>query len=155
MKNVTKAGLVILFICIAFLPSLGAVFVQTGGWYEALNKPLWNPPSWLFGPVWTVLYTTIGLAAYFAWVRGRHEDRRAVFTVWGTQLFMNAVWSPLFFGLHRPDWAMASLVLLWFLILLCIGLFSQRSRLAAWLLLPYFLWVSFAGALNATIWMMN
>ncbi len=78
-----------------------------------------------------------------------------MFTVWGTQLFMNALWSPLFFGLHRPDWSMASLVLLWFLILLCIGLFSRQSRLAAWLLFPYFLWVSFAGALNAAIWMMN
>lgn len=150
-----KAVKLLLFIVIAFLPSLSAVTVQIGGWYETLNKPLWNPPSWLFGPVWTFLYTTIGLAAYFAWTRGRPEGRCVVFTVWGAQLFMNALWSPLFFGLHRPGWSMASLVLLWFLILLCIGLFSRQSRLAAWLLFPYFLWVSFAGALNASIWMMN
>jgi tryptophan-rich sensory protein len=150
-----KTGQILLFIVIAFLPSLGALLVETGGWYEALNKPLWNPPSWVFGPVWTLLYLMIGLAGYFAWTRGRRAERRAVFTVYGTQLLLNALWSPLFFGLHRPDWSLASLVLLWFAILLCIGIFSQRSRLAACLLLPYFLWVSFAGALNATISLIN
>jgi len=150
-----KTGQILLFVAVAFLPSLGALLVETGGWYEALNKPLWNPPSWVFGPVWTLLYLMIGLAGYFAWTRGRREDRRAVFTVYGAQLVLNALWSPLFFGLHRPDWALASLILLWFSILLCIGLFSQRSRLAAWLLIPYFLWVSFAGALNATISLIN
>ena len=155
MKNVTKVGLVILFICIAFLPSLGALLVETGGWYEALNKPLWNPPSWVFGPVWTLLYLMIGLAGYFAWTHGRPDERRTVLTLYGAQLVLNALWSPLFFGLHRPDWALASLVLLWFAILLCIGIFSQRSRLAAWLLMPYFIWVSFAGALNATIMIIN
>lgn len=150
-----KTGQILLFIAAAFLPSLSAVVVKTGGWYEALNKPLWNPPAWLFGPVWTLLYLMIGLAGYFAWTHGRREDRRAVFTAYGTQLLVNALWSPLFFGMRRPDWALADLVLLWFLILLCIAVFSQRSRLAAWLLLPYFLWVSFAGALNATIMIIN
>lgn len=145
----------VLFICIAFLPSFGALLVRTDGWYEALNKPFWTPHHYVFAPVWTKLYTLIGLAGYFAWTRGRLENRRAVFTVYGAQLFVNALWSPLFFGLHRPDWSMASLVILWFLILLCIGLFSRRSRLAAWLLIPYFLWVSFAGALNAAILAMN
>ena len=150
-----KTGQILLFIAAAFLPSLSAVVVKTGGWYEALNKPLWNPPAWLFGPVWTLLYLMIGLAGYFAWTHGRREDRRAVFTAYGTQLLVNALWSPLFFGMRRPDWALADLVLLWFLILLCIAVFSQRSRLAAWLLLPYFFWVSFAGALNATIMIIN
>lgn len=150
-----KTGQILLFITIAFLPSLSAVVVKTGGWYEALNKPLWNPPSWVFGPVWTVLYLMIGLAGYFAWTRGRPDERRAVFTVYGAQLVLNALWSPLFFGLHRPDWALADLILLWFSALLCIGIFSQRSRLAAWLMIPYFLWVSFAGALNAAIMIIN
>lgn len=150
-----KTGQILLFVAVAFLPSLGALLVETGGWYEALNKPLWNPPSRVFGPVWTLLYLMIGLAGYFAWTRGRPDERRAVFTVYGAQLVLNALWSPLFFGLHRPDWALASLILLWFSILLCIGLFSQRSRLAAGLLMPYFIWVSFAGALNATISLIN
>jgi benzodiazapine receptor len=150
-----KAGMLLLFICIAFLPSLGAVFVQTGGWYAALNKPAWNPPSWVFGPVWTALYLMIGLAGYFAWTRGGRETRRAAFAVYGAQLVLNAQWTPLFFGLHRIGWALADLILLWLAVLFCIGLFSRRSRLAAGLLMPYFLWVSFAGALNAAIWLMN
>lgn len=155
MKRMKKAGQLLLFAGIAFLPSFGAVFVKTEGWYETLNKPLWNPPAWVFGPVWTLLYLMIGLSGYFAWTRGGRQDRRAVFTVYGTQLFINALWSPLFFGLHRPDWSLASLVLLWFAVLLCIGLFSQCSRLAAWLLIPYFLWISFAGGLNAAIMVIN
>jgi tryptophan-rich sensory protein len=155
MKKVKQAGLALLFICIAFLPALGALLVQTDGWYEQLNKPLWNPPAYLFGPVWTVLYFMIGLAGYFAWTRGSRAERRAVFTVYGAQLVVNALWTPLFFRLHRPDWSLASLVMLWFLILLCIGVFSRRSRLAAWLLMPYFLWGSFAGALNAAIMVIN
>ncbi|NOU35757.1 MAG: tryptophan-rich sensory protein [Kiritimatiellaceae bacterium] len=150
-----KAGLVLLFIGIAFLPALSAVFVNIGGWYEALNKPSWNPPSWIFGPVWSTLYLMIGLAGYLAWTRGCREERRAVFTAYGAQLLLNALWSPVFFGLHRPDSALIVLTLLWFSILICIGAFSQRSRLAAWLMIPYFLWVSFAGALNTVIAAMN
>jgi translocator protein len=77
------------------------------------------------------------------------------FKVYGAQLLLNALWTPLFFGLHRINWALADLVLMWFMILLNIGLFSRQSRLAAWLLIPYFLWVSFAGALNAAILALN
>jgi tryptophan-rich sensory protein len=156
MKNPKRAGLAALFIVIAFLPSLSAVFVKTDGWYAmVLDKPSWNPPGWIFGPVWTTLYFLIGLAGYFAWTRGRREDRRAVFTVYGAQLILNALWTPLFFGLHRIEWALADLVLLWFMILLNIALFSRQSRLAAWLLIPYLLWVSFAGALNTVLMVMN
>jgi tryptophan-rich sensory protein len=156
MKNIKRAGLVALFIVIAFLPSLSAVFVKTGGWYAmALDKPSWNPPNWIFGPVWTMLYILIGLAGYFAWTRGKREDRHMVFKVYGAQLLLNALWTPLFFGLHLINWALADLVLMWFMILLNIGLFSRQSRLAAWLLIPYFLWVSFAGALNAAIMALN
>lgn len=150
-----KTGILLLFIVIAFLPSLSAVFVKTGGWYAALNKPAWNPPAQLFGPVWTTLYFMIGLAGYFAWTRGRREDRRTAFSMYGAQLLLNALWTPLFFGLHRINWALADLVLMWFVILLTTGLFGRQSRLAAWLMIPYFLWVSFAGALNTAILVMN
>ena len=150
-----KTGTLVLFILIAFLPSLSAVFVKTGGWYEALSKPDWNPPNSLFGPVWTMLYFLIGLAGYFEWTRGYYEDRRAVFTVYGLQLFFNALWTALFFGLHRPDLALADIIFLWFLILICISVFSLHSRLAAWLMAPYFIWVSFASALNASIMVLN
>ena len=150
-----RVGLILLFLAIAFSPSLGAFAVRTGGWYAALNKPLWNPPSWVFGPVWTVLYLMIGLAGYFAWTRGGRIGRARVFAAYGAQLIANGLWTSLFFGLQRPALALADLIVLWFLILLCIGLFALRSRLAAWLMLPYFLWVSFAGALNAVILVMN
>ncbi|MBL7016004.1 MAG: tryptophan-rich sensory protein [Kiritimatiellales bacterium] len=150
-----RAGLVLAFLVVSFLPALGAFAVRTGGWYAALNKPLWNPPPWVFGPVWSVLYLMIGLAGYFAWTRGDRAERRVDFAVYGAQLFMNALWTPLFFGLRRPMLALADLIVLWFLIVLCIGLFALRSRLAAWLMFPYFLWVSFAGALNAVILAMN
>ncbi|MCC7300076.1 MAG: tryptophan-rich sensory protein [Verrucomicrobia bacterium] len=155
MKNLKSVGLVFLFLGIAFLPSLSAVFVKTGGWYQVLNKPVWNPPSWIFAPVWSLLYLMIGLAGYFAWTRGGSTGRRCAFAVYGTQLFFNALWTPVFFGLHRPDLALAVLVLLWFSILLNIGLFSRRSVPATGLLIPYFLWVSFAGALNAVILALN
>jgi tryptophan-rich sensory protein len=97
----------------------------------------------------------IGLAGYFAWIRGESSGRRAAFAVYGAQLVLNALWTPIFFGLHRPSLALVALILMWFMIVICIGTFSQRSRLATWLLMPYFIWVSFAGALNATIVAMN
>ena len=150
-----KLGLILLFVVVAFLPSLSAITVKTYGWYSELIKPVWNPPPAVFGPVWTVLYVLIGLAGYFAWTRGSKPNRKTVFTVYGAQLILNALWTPLFFGLQHPLLALADLIALWFLILLCIGLFAQRSRLAAWLMLPYFLWVSFAGALNAVLVVMN
>ncbi|MBC8207226.1 MAG: tryptophan-rich sensory protein [Kiritimatiellales bacterium] len=155
MKGLKNVGRVLLFQLIAFLPSLGALAVRTDGWYAQLSKPAWNPPPAVFGPVWTALYVLIGLAGYFAWTRGGRRGRLTVFAVYGMQLLLNALWTPLFFGLHRPALALADLILMWFLILLCIGRFAPRSRLAAWLMLPYFLWVSFAGALNAAIVWMN
>lgn len=155
MREMKKIWLVFLFVGIAFLPSLGALAVQTNGWYAELNKPLWTPPEKIFGPVWSLLYVLIGLAGCIAWTRGNREERQAVFTVYGIQLLLNALWTPLFFGLQRPDWAFALLIMLWFMIVLCIGVFSQRSSLAAWLMMPYFLWVSFAGALNASIMVIN
>lgn len=150
-----RLGLILLFLVIAFLPSLTAVTVSTHGWYFALVKPFWHPPQWVFGPVWMVLYILIGLAGYFAWMRGGCEGRTETFSIYVAQLILNALWTPLFFGLQHPFFALADLIALWFLILLCIGLFAMRSWVAAWLMLPYFLWVSFAGALNAAFVVMN
>jgi tryptophan-rich sensory protein len=150
-----KAGLCMLFVLIAFLPSVSAVFVDSGGWYAAINKPAWTPPPWLFGPVWTLLYLMIGLSGYVAWTCGGPGGRRAAFAVYGAQLVLNAMWTPLFFGLHRPGWALADLVLLWVTVLFCMALFARRRRLAAGLLFPYWLWISFAGGLNGAILMAN
>ncbi|QHI69194.1 TspO/MBR family protein [Tichowtungia aerotolerans] len=155
MKTMKNIRLLMLFQIIAFLPSLGALSVDTGGWYASLYKPPWGPPSWVFAPVWIVLYVLIGLSGYLGWTRGGRVDRTVNFVVYGTQLVLNGLWPLLFFGLHRISWALGALVMMWFLILICISAFSQRSGLAAWLMLPYFLWVSFAGALNSAILVIN
>jgi tryptophan-rich sensory protein len=154
MKMVKNIGLLLLFLVIAFLPALGAVFVDAG-WYMELYRPSWAPPSWLFGPVWTVLYLSIGLAGFVGWVQGRRVDRLAIFSVYGVQLVLNALWTPLFFGLRQISWALSDLILLWFAVMLCISALSQRSPIAAWLLVPYFLWISFAAALNVAILVIN
>lgn len=107
-----RAELILVFLVIAFLPSLGALAVSTGGWYAALNKPMWNPPSFIFGPVWTVLYILIGLAGYFAWTRGGRDGRATVFAAYGAQLIANGLWTPLFFGMQRPVLALADLIVL-------------------------------------------
>lgn len=155
MGMLKKAGLLFLFLFVSFLPSLGAMAVKTGGWYAALNKPSWNPPSWVFGPVWTILYLMIGLAGYFAWTRGDRDGRTKAFMAYTAQLFINALWTPLFFGLQCPGLALVDLIVLWFLIVICIILFAKRSRPSAWLMVPYLVWVSFAGALNAAICVLN
>lgn len=153
MKKLKSAVLLVLFLVIAFLPVLG--ITEAGEWYEQLNKPLWTPPSAVFAPIWMALYVMIGLAGFFAWARGGREDRFAASGVWIFQLALNALWSPLFFSLRQTDWALGLLIFLWFAVLLCIGIFSQRSSLAAWLMVPYFLWVSFACSLNAAIVVIN
>lgn len=155
MKMLRNIGLLVLFQVVAFLPSLGAMWIETEGWYEELYKPAWTPANEVFGPVWGCLYVLIGLAGFFAWRRGGRRDRAAAFSIYGLQLLLNGVWTPLFFGLQRPAWALGVLVLLWFQVLLCIAVFTQRSRLATGLMFPYFLWISFAGALNAAIVVIN
>lgn len=156
LKSVGQAVLFILGCQMAGI--LGAVTTATGGseWYQNLAKPVFNPPSWVFGPVWTLLYALMGVAAYIVWKRGSHryvvKQALAVFAV---QLFLNAIWTPIFFGVHQVGLALLVIVLLWASILATMVLFYQRSRLACWLLLPYLLWVSFATVLNASIWFLN
>ncbi|HVZ55329.1 MAG TPA: TspO/MBR family protein [Chitinophagaceae bacterium] len=126
------------------------------GWYQSLRKPAWNPPSWLFGPVWTTLYILMGIALYLVWKAPVGETlRRPALGLFAVQLAFNFCWSFIFFRLHQPGWALAEIVLLWFLILATILAFGRISSLAAWLLVPYISWVSFASLLNYTIWQLN
>ncbi len=126
-----------------------------GDWYAALRKPSWNPPSWVFAPVWTTLYTMMGVAAWLVWRRGGLACQRKALTCFLLQLALNAIWSPLFFGLHWTGVAFAEIVLLWGAIAGTIATFYPVQRLAAWLLAPYLAWVSFAAALNFTLWRLN
>lgn len=124
-----------------------------GAWYAGLAKPAWTPPNWLFGPAWTTLYLLMALAAWKVWIAVRRVD--GALLLYLVQLVLNALWSWLFFGLQRPDLALANIVVLWLLILATIVLFWRRDRLAGALMLPYLAWVGFATALNLAIWRLN
>ncbi|MBU1186013.1 MAG: tryptophan-rich sensory protein [Acidobacteria bacterium] len=137
---------------------IGSVFtarsVQT--WYVTLQKPSFNPPSWLFGPVWIVLYLLMGIAAYLVWSRGwSAAGVKTALSVFLVQLILNTAWSILFFGMRLPRWAFVEILFLWAAIALTIFLFSKLSQTAALLLFPYILWVSFAALLNYSLWRLN
>ena len=134
--------------------AVGAQFMP-GPWYDALAKPAWNPPPWIFGPVWTVLYAMMAVAAWLVTIHGEWRRRRLPLTLFCLQLAANAAWSWLFFGRHQPGWALAEILLLWVLLSVTLGLFLKTRRLAGMLLLPYWLWVSFAALLNAELWRLN
>lgn len=125
------------------------------GWYAALVKPSWTPPSWVFGPVWISLYILMGVAAWLVWRRGGFAAAAAPLTLFLVQLALNAAWSPLFFGLKMPGWAFVDIVLLWAAIVATVLSFWKVAPLAGWLLIPYLLWVTYAAALNFSIWRAN
>jgi translocator protein len=134
--------------------SLGAFFMP-GEWYASLKKPSWNPPSWIFGPVWIALYTMMAVAAWLVWKRGGFAVHRRALTWFLVQLALNALWTPLFFGLRRPDLAFGEILLLWVAISATSLAFRPAHRTAVWLLAPYLAWVSFAAVLNFTLWRLN
>ena len=134
--------------------AFGAAF-PPGEWHAALEKPSWNPPNWLFGPVWTLLYIMIATSGWLVWKREGFAGAKLAFAVFAAQLALNALWSYLFFGLHRPDLAFFNIVLLWVMIAITIMLFRRHDQLAAALLLPYLAWVTFASALNLSLWRLN
>jgi translocator protein len=145
------AGWLVLSFCAA---AVGGFFMP-GEWYAGLKKPSWNPPSWIFGPVWTALYTTMAVAAWLVWKRGGISGQRVALSLFLAQLFLNALWSPLFFGLRHPALAFADIVLLWLALLGTVTAFWSARPIAGALLLPYLAWVTFASALNFTLWRLN
>ncbi|MFC1669930.1 TspO/MBR family protein [Spirochaetota bacterium] len=125
-------------------------------WYLTINKPVFNPPGWLFGPVWTVLYTMMGIALYLIWKSSKDDkNRKTALILFGIQLLLNGAWSFLFFGLQNPFFAFINIVILWFFIVLSIYYFYKISKTASFLLLPYIAWSSFAAVLNFFLWRMN
>lgn len=126
------------------------------GWYAALEKPALNPPSWVFGPVWTTLYVLMGIAAFLVWRKGLQErEVRIALGVFVVQLVLNALWSFVFFGMQEPGLALINIATLWLAIVITGILFWRIERAAAYLLVPYLLWVSFASYLNYAIWSLN
>lgn len=124
--------------------------------YGTLNQPPLAPPGWLFPIVWVILYFLMGISLYLVWnSRARNDEKRAAFTIFGLQLFMNLIWSPVFFSLHRYLLAFIILVILWIFIIAMIIIFKRISKPAAMLQIPYLLWVTFAGYLNLGIYFLN
>jgi tryptophan-rich sensory protein len=132
----------------------GARFVP-GAWYEALAKPWWTPPNWVFAPVWTILYALMGLAAWLVWRDYRFRGAPWTLGLFVAQLALNAAWSWIFFELQRPGWALVDLATLWVALLATLVAFWRLKPVAGALLAPYFLWVSFAGGLNFAWWRLN
>ncbi len=142
-----------ILLCFA-AAATGAAF-PPGEWYLSLTKPSWNPPGWIFGPVWSALYVMMGVAAWLVWRRGGFRAQRGPLTWFLVQLALNAAWTPLFFGLHRLGFAFAEMLLLWLAIVATLRAFRPVSRPATALLVPYLAWVSFAALLNFTLWRLN
>lgn len=137
---------------------LSGFFTVTGveSWYQTINKPSWNPPNWIFGPVWTALYIMMGVALFLVWKSsGNANTKKLALILFAAQMLLNFFWSFIFFSLQQPGWAFAEIVVLWLLILATIFAFARLNNMAAWLLVPYISWVSFAAILNFTIWQLN
>jgi benzodiazapine receptor len=140
------------FILATFCAPLVGMWSLPGAWYAALIKPSWNPPAWIFGPAWTVLYTLMAVAAWLVWKRNGWSFPLVLYFL---QLGLNAAWTPIFFGAHALGWALIEIIALWIAILLTLLSFRRVSRPAAWLLTPYLAWVTFATALNFALWRLN
>jgi benzodiazapine receptor len=138
------------------LGGAGGLLTDIGPWYRELKKPRWQPPDWLFGPAWTIILGLAAWAAVLAWNGADGAaDRRLIAILYGVNFVCHLAWSPLFFKLKRPDWALIEVAFLWASVLsLCI-LLRPYSVLASWLIVPYLVWVSFASVLNFTITRLN
>jgi benzodiazapine receptor len=154
-----RALRILAFILVCELAGIiGSFFTAPSipGWYAGLAKPPFNPPGWVFAPVWTILYALMGLAAYLVYEKGpQRSDVRKALVVFAGQLLLNALWSVVFFGTHLILGAAVVIILLWGMIVGTIWLFSRLSKAAAYLLVPYILWVSFATVLNISLYVLN
>lgn len=145
-----------LLVGLVALAGLGGIWFAPDQWYAELSKPSWTPPGWLFGPVWSLLYLLMGISLWLAWqAPASTSERRRALLVFAAQWLLNAAWTPVFFGLQAPGLAFALICLLWLLLVWNLFLFHGLRPLAAALLVPYWMWISFALLLNGVIWLMN
>lgn len=149
-SSLIVAGLVAILVTAA-----GGLLTEIGPWYRALRKPRWQPPDWLFGPAWTLILGLAAWSASIAWDAARPEQRLAVVAVFLTNAVFHVLWSPLFFKLRRPDWALIEVPFLWLSVLAAMIVIAPISPFASALLTPYLLWVGFASWLNYTIVRLN
>lgn len=153
MKKKTNQILSLLFFIV--IPLLGGYLSSQFSMintYSQLYKPDFFPPAWLFAPVWTILYILMGAAAYLVWKKGEAKEQLFIFSL---QLILNLLWSPIFFGLHQYFWAFIEILILLIAIIWTIISFNRKSKTAAYLMIPYLFWVSFATILNYVVFMIN
>ncbi|NYT00543.1 MAG: tryptophan-rich sensory protein [Methanocellales archaeon] len=156
IKNITKLVSSIVICQLAGVIGSFFTFPSITTWYAALEKPSFNPPNWLFSPVWITLFILMGISLYLVWSQGtKTKYVKIALTLFGIQLALNILWSLIFFGLKSPFFAFIEIVILWVAILATIFKFSKISKTASYLLIPYILWVSFAAVLNFSIWVIN
>jgi tryptophan-rich sensory protein len=156
MRNTLKLVTSVLICLVA--GGLGTIFTISAipTWYAHLNKPPFSPPNWIFAPVWTTLYILMGIAIYLIWKKGfKTKKVRDAVCLFGVQLVLNAIWSPIFFGMHNLLLALVVIVVMWIYIVKTIRAFAKVDKTASLLLYPYILWVSFATILNASVWLLN
>ena len=137
---------------------LSGFFTSSGvnGWYATVSKPWFNPPNWIFAPVWTALYIMMGIALFLIWKsKAEKSVKQTAIILFVVQLILNFFWSLIFFKMQQPGWAFAEIIIMWLIILLTIIWFGKISSAAAWLLVPYICWVSFASVLNFAIYRLN
>lgn len=137
---------------------IGSLFTVPAitSWYAYIQRPSFSPPNWLFGPVWTILYILMGVSIYLVWQKvDKNKESKEAFKLFWIHLFFNGIWSLIFFGLRNPLLAFIDIIIIWSLIIVLMIKFWKVSRWSTYLLIPYFLWVSFASVLNLTIWYLN
>lgn len=155
INNIFKLFLAIIFCQLVGLVGSIFTFPSIGTWYRFLNKPLFNPPNWIFGPVWATLYLLMGISLYLIWQSKSKKKSNKYLFIFYIQLFLNFLWSIIFFGLHNPLLAFIEILFLWLAIILTMIGFYKVSKPAGILLIPYILWVSFASILNLAIYILN
>lgn len=155
MKSMLSKIVLCTVLCLGLgIASSFSTIAEIKGWYDTIQKPTWNPPNWIFGPVWSTLYLLMGIAVARVWHIGGSNSKTAI-TTFIIQFVLNIAWSYIFFAKHEIGFALAELIIMWICIFITIVLFSRIDKVAAWLLVPYISWVTFAGILNFTIWQLN
>ena len=161
MVNLDKRNIIwlfsFIFLCLVFGNGLGGyfTFISVENWYQTLNKPSFNPPDWVFGPVWTTLYILMGISVWLVWKTEPSKTRIIGIRIFCLQLFFNVFWTYLFFGIQRIGLGLIEIFFLIFLITANIIYFLKTNKIAGYLLIPYLIWVLYASILNYNIWILN